>query len=194
MIHLVSRPYLQIALNFQFKSFVFQHFHSTLGLHQSVHSGVRLGSQERDPAALLSGQLAVYSRVDPSPAGTLRAAPLSLSGPGIVIRWEKSDLELANKGQYLRMLVDTNQERFCLMNSWITRFQDVKNRFRIFYLHLQRCGSRFLDYMASLEQFIPRGRARMYTLLWQFNIHLSASADGLVMSVSMTECFLCFRW
>ena len=64
---------------------MFWPFHSSLGLHPSILSDVRVGSQERDPAASLPGRLVGHSRISPSPAGT-SSAPLSfLSGLGVVV-------------------------------------------------------------------------------------------------------------
>ena len=82
--HLESRCYLWISLNekvLQFKAFTFQTFHSTPGLHQTILYCARVGSQERDPAASLSGRLADYSVVKPLPARKSQGPLLSSSGP-----------------------------------------------------------------------------------------------------------------
>ena len=101
---------------------LFQSFYSSPGLYQSVRPGFGVGSSEGNSAALLSGWLASCCRIGSSPPAALGASPTALSDLGIVMNWEKSDLNPSSRAQYLGMLIDTIRERVYPVDTWIIRF------------------------------------------------------------------------
>ena len=60
---------------------------------------------------------------------------------GIVINIEKSDLEPTSKSQYLRILIDTIQERVFLKDSQIIRFESWQTSYFFSCHRLQRCAN-----------------------------------------------------
>ena len=114
-----------------------------------------MGASEGDLTPLLSGRLVSDCGISPSP-------PPALSDLGIVINWEKSDLEPSNWAQCLGMLIDTIRERNFLTDSWIVRFRDLADHF--LGSHLARILEQLIGHMASLESFISQSLARMLHL------------------------------
>ena len=81
----------------------------------------RVGSQGRDTSFLAYSRLVSLRRYGPSSARTLGALNLCRDLV-IVISWEKSDVSLVSKVQYLGILLDTIQKRVYPMDSRIVRF------------------------------------------------------------------------
>ena len=67
---------------------------------------------------------------------------------------KKSDLELISRGQCLGMLVDTIRERVYPTDSWITRFQDVADKFPLHPSPLVKMWQQILSHLASLKWFV----------------------------------------
>ena len=113
---------------------------------------------------------------------------------GIVINWEKSDLKLSSRAQYLGMLMDTIKERVSMTNFWMINFRDLMDQF-IVLPSSARMWQQLLSYMASLEWFVPQGHSRMDPLQWQLKMFWSPAADNPVLLVPLTqECMECIRW
>ena len=108
---------------------------------QGALTGVTVGLQVRDLTSLVSWWLVGLCRFGPSYVGTLELLLNVCRDLGIVINWEKSDFETTSKAQYLRILIDTIQERIFPKESWINRYWGVADNFSL-STPLWRCGSR----------------------------------------------------
>ena len=112
----------------------------------------------------------------------------------IITSWEKSDLEPSSRAQHLGMLINTVWERVYPADSQIIKFQDLVDKF-LFLPSPRECSSRSWGHMASLERFIPWGRAGMHPLWCQLKACQSPAADDLFMPVPLTpDCVACLRW
>ena len=108
-------------------------------------------------------------------AGASQASP---PATGIVINMEKSDLELTNLDQFLRMLIDTIQESVCLTVFHITRLLDVADMC-LHPLSLPvKIWHQILDHVASMERFVPKDQDKIHSCQWQPKSHWTASVDG----------------
>ena len=93
-------------------------------------------------AAVLPRQLTRHSRVD-SMSGEHWELLGLCKDMGIIINWEKSDLELTSRAQYLGILIDSIREKVSHLDSLIVGFQEVEDSFlHLTCLFLQRCDSR----------------------------------------------------
>ena len=92
---------------------LFQPFHSSSGLYQGVLLCVRVGSQEKDLAALLSERLSCHNRIGLSPPGTSQESPPALQGPGGCHLYGEIRPQ-ANQQGLVFQNVDRRNQRECL--------------------------------------------------------------------------------
>ena len=160
---------------------MFQPFHSTPGLHQSVLSSVAVSLQERNLAASLPGQLAGH-RSRSLACWNIASSPLSLSGPGGCHQLGEIRPRTDHQGSVSQNAVRYHRrDRLGLLDSNMWRTSSF-----VFFLCLGRCGSRILA-TQPLKWFIPRAKARSPPLQWQLKPHWSASADDSEMPVLSME-------
>ena len=146
-------------------------------------------AHRRDTTFPLSGRLVGHHRDGLStalPSGTPSSSPQELMNSH---QLEKLDLEPTNKAQYLRMWMDTVWERVYPIDSRIVRFQEVADQFLLHVSPPAKMWQQILGHMISLEQFVPRGRAKMPSLQLQLKSRWSASVDDLVTPAPVSEMF-----
>ena len=113
----------------------------------------------------------------------------------IVIKWEKSDLKPPSRASYFRMLIDTIWERVFLMDSRIVRFRYLADKSLLLLSLPTKMWQQLLGHMGSLEQFVPRGQARMYPLQWQLKAHWSPTSNDSAVPVPLSqECRKRIAW
>ena len=83
---------------------------------------------------------------------------------GIVINWEKSDLQPSTWVRYLGMVIDASQERMLPSDARMSHFQDLAIGFLALPSPPARMWQQLLDHMSSLELFLPGGHSRMHPL------------------------------
>ena len=96
---------------------------------------------------------------------------------GIIINWEKSDLEPTSRVQYLVMVIGTSRERVFPSDARVCRFWDLVARFLLLRSPPVKMWQQLLSHMASLGQFVPRGRSRMRPLQWCLKDHWLPISD-----------------
>ena len=113
---------------------------------------------------------------------------------GIIVNWEKSNLQPSTCVQYLGMLIDTSLEKVYPSQARLAHFLEVATLF----LQLpspQRTWQQLLGHMASLECFLPWGRSRMHTLQWHLKDHWFPMVDDLAVQIPLSqECVEAVRW
>ena len=75
--------------------------------------------------------------------------------PGIIVNWEKSDLQPSTRVQYLGMLLDTSLEKVFPLQACLACFRDVVTSFLLLLLPPASMWQQLLGHMASLERFLP---------------------------------------
>ena len=73
------------------------------------------------------------------------------------------------------------------MDSWPARFRELVDKFLFLPVPHAKMWQHLLSHLASLEQFVPKGQARMHPLQQLLNTFWSAALDDLVKSVPLSE-------
>ena len=159
------------------------YFFSSTGLHQSIVSGVRVGSQERYLASSQLGRLACRSRMGSSLTGTLWVPTLALQGHG-------------NCHQYWGVKHQAYQQGLAFLNADGQQpregISDALSDNRIL-----GCGGHIASnssHVAFFGRVILRGRAKMQSFKWHPKLHwLTTMNDFALPVVSSEEYWLCIR-
>ena len=139
---------------------------------------------ERVPPSL-SGQLAGHCGVE-DPSAASGSGSSVCRNLGIVVNWEKSDLQLSTRVQYLGTLIDTSLEAFP-PGACLARFREVVTSFLILPSSPAHMWRQLLGHMASLERFLPRSHLRMCPLQWCLKDHWSAMVDDPAVQIPLSQ-------
>ena len=74
---------------------------------------------------------------------------------GIIVNWEKSDLQPSTCVQYLGLLVDTSLEEVSPLEARLARFREVATSFLLLPSSSGHMWQQVLGHMALLEHFLP---------------------------------------
>ena len=93
---------------------------------------------------------------------------------GIVINWEKSDLQPSTRVRYLGMLIGTSLESVFLSQARLAHFREVATSFIRLPSSPAHTWQQVLGHMASLECFLPSVISRIVGLLrWTTQLIIS---------------------
>ena len=113
----------------------------------------------------------------------------------IVINWETLDLQPSTLLQYLGMTIGTSLEWVFPSQVCLVRFREVLLSFLFLPSPLAHMWQQLLGHMASLEQFLPRGRTHMQLLQWHLKDSWSPVTDGPATAVPQSQtCVEAVRW
>ena len=116
-------------------------------------------------------------------------------GLGIVINWEKLDLQPTTRVQYLGMVIDTSRERVFPSYTQLSRFLVLAVKFLTLPSPPARMWQQLLGHIASQECFPPRGRSPMPPLQWRLKDFLFPMSDAPSLPVPLSlECTEAIRW
>ena len=105
---------------------------------------------------------------------------------GLLINFEKSELEPSQKLTYLGMLINTVDNRVFPSPNRIERFLQHILHFREQSQPPAWEWLRLLGYMTSLERLVPMGRAHMRVIQYHLRSHWSQGQDSWFLPITVT--------
>ena len=106
---------------------------------------------------------------------------------GIVINFEKSDLEPKQQVKYLGMLIDTAAARVFPSDTRISKFRKVAQLFLSRQEQPARQWQVILGHLSSLEKLVPHGRLHLRSLQWHLKGNWSQVDDSPLLPVPLSE-------
>ena len=106
---------------------------------------------------------------------------------GIVVNFEKSDLEPKQRMKYLGMLIDTVAGRVFPADSRISRFREAANQFLSRQEQVAQRWQVVIGHLSSLEKLVPHGRLHLRSLQWRLKESWSQATDPPSFPVSLTQ-------
>ena len=104
---------------------------------------------------------------------------------GIVVDWEKSDLQPSTHVQHLGMLIDTSLKKVFPSGAHLARFREVAISFPLLLSPPARMWQQLLGHMASLECFLPQSRSLMHPLQWCLKDTWSSMVDDPAVQIPL---------
>ncbi|MGL5405358.1 MAG: reverse transcriptase domain-containing protein, partial [Propionibacteriaceae bacterium] len=106
---------------------------------------------------------------------------------GIVINYEKSDLEPKQKMKYLGMLIDTVAGQVFPADLRISKFREEAGRFLSRQEQAAQQWQVVIGHLSSLEKLVPHGRLHLRSLQWRLRESWSQAKDPPYFPVALTD-------